>query len=87
MSKYERREAISVLESALWKLELEKLVGRQQSHKKLKSNESTPILVLNGESTKSSSRITCKADIVITNVLPFLGTICQEDYQIKTGLI
>lgn len=58
LEKYERREIISLLESALWKAKI---------------HEST----LMGDATvdREACRVNCGADIVISNVLPFLDPI------------
>ena len=57
------REGISLLELALWKAKLEEDNSVKRRTKKAK---------VDAESARKEKRITCGADIVIKNVLPFL---------------
>ena len=60
------KEGVTLLELALWKAKLgekEESAEEEKSKKKVK---------LDAESARKERRITCGADIVIKNVLPFL---------------
>mmetsp|Transcript_32012 Transcript_32012/g.64661 ORF Transcript_32012/g.64661 Transcript_32012/m.64661 type:complete len:83 (+) Transcript_32012:1-249(+) len=60
------KEALTVLELALWKAKLgEKEENAAEGRTKKKAK-------LDGESVRKEKRITCGADMVIKNVLPFL---------------
>jgi len=60
------KEAVTLLELALWKAKLgEKEENAAEGRTKKKAK-------LDGESVRKEKRITCGADMVIKNVLPFL---------------
>ena len=58
-------EGITMLELALWKANLEEKEDENAERRTKKAK-------IDGESNRNESRITCGADIVIKNVLPFL---------------
>eukprot|EP00985_Skeletonema_marinoi_P004391 scaffold1919_cov83-Skeletonema_marinoi.AAC.1 len=58
------KEAVTLLELALWKAKLDK--------KEENAEEKTKKAKLDGESVRKEKRVTCGADIVIKNILPFL---------------
>ena len=60
------KEGITLLELALWKDKL--LGGGEESFAEGRSKKAK----VDAESARKESRITCGADIVIKNVLPFL---------------
>ena len=59
------KEGITMLELALWKANLEEKEDENAERRTKKAK-------IDGESKRNESRITCGADIVIKNVLPFL---------------
>jgi hypothetical protein len=78
LAKYVRMEALSLLEQALWKAKIDgpKSVQRCEGRakKKLKIGKATSIEVYCvGPVDRKTCRINCGAEIVITNVLGFLG--------------
>jgi hypothetical protein len=70
LATYERLESVSLLELALWKVKIEECRSKRprldRSH-------------LDGVD-RQSCRIKSGADVVISNVLPFLDKVCREDY-------
>jgi hypothetical protein len=65
LAKYERMEAISLLEQALWKVKL---------------NKSAPKVDID-HIDRHSCRINCGSDAVISNAMPFLDKVDPEDYS------
>ena len=63
------KEAMALLELALWKTKLLDEEGMQcQAEEKMSQNAK-----IDKESTRTENRVTCGANIVIKNVLPFLA--------------
>jgi hypothetical protein len=63
------KEAITLLELALWKAKLLHEAGE----KKCNIDVVTKKVKINGEAARKEHRVTCGASIVIKNVLPFLA--------------
>eukprot|EP00985_Skeletonema_marinoi_P003032 scaffold1262_cov77-Skeletonema_marinoi.AAC.1 len=59
------REALTLLELALWKAKLDEKQENSEEGKTKKAK-------LDGESVRKEKRVTCGADTVIKNILPFL---------------
>jgi hypothetical protein len=81
---YERLESMSLLELALWKVKMD---GCKPANDDTGNEESGPkrprldISHLDGVD-RLSCRISSGANVVISNVLPFLDKICREDYYV-----
>jgi len=68
LSKYELLEATSLSEMALWKMQLELSAGNHDAHWPTLADTISD----GAKDLRLASRINCKADIVLPNVLPFL---------------
>jgi hypothetical protein len=86
LATYERLESVSLLELALWKVKIDSCKAAYDTDhergeectrrsKRLRLYRSH----LDGVD-RQSCRIKSGADIVISNVLPFLDNVCREDY-------
>jgi hypothetical protein len=84
LATYERLESVSLLELALWKVKIDSCKaaydtdherGEECRSKRPRLDRSH----LDGVD-RQSCRIKSGADVVISNVLPFLDTVCREDY-------
>jgi hypothetical protein len=84
LATYERLESMSLLELALWKVKMD---GCSAANDDTGNEESSPkrprldISHLDGVD-RQSYRISSGANVVISNVLPFLDKICREDYYV-----
>jgi hypothetical protein len=86
LATYERLEAISMLELALWKVKIEERKPVQNkehlddegSLEKLRLVESD--LSQEEGADRQSCRINSGVQVVISNVLPFLDKVCSDDY-------
>jgi hypothetical protein len=81
---YERMEVISLIEMAIWKMGLcEMNAGKNQdddhAQKKQKINELTAVNISAHRLERNACRVSCGFDIIIYNVLPFLGPITGDD--------
>ena len=78
LAKYEMLEVLSLLEEFLWSMKIDEAkstesdlsCGEARTKKKAKIHD---------DSNKQAYRINCGADIVISNVLPYLGEYSEED--------
>jgi hypothetical protein len=85
LATYERLESVSLLELALWKVKIysckaaydtdHERDGESSSSKRPRLHKAH----LDGVD-RQSCRINGGADVVISNVLPFLDKVCREDY-------
>jgi hypothetical protein len=86
LATYERLEAISLLELALWKVNIdERKAVQSNEHLDYEGSLKKLILVesdLGQEegADRQSCRIKSGAEVVILNVLPFLDKVCLDDY-------
>jgi hypothetical protein len=64
------KEAMTLLELALWKA---KLLNEADEKKKCNVDEVTKKAMIDAEAARKEDRVTCGASIVIKNVLPFLA--------------
>ena len=64
------KEAMMLLELALWKA---KLLKEGEEEKKCKVNVATKKVKIDAKASRKEHRVTCGANIVIKNVLPFLA--------------
>jgi hypothetical protein len=83
LATYERLEAMSLLELALWKVKIDgcKVASETDHEREEESSPKRPRLdksQLDGVD-RQSCRINSGADVVISNVLPFLDKVCRED--------
>jgi hypothetical protein len=86
LATYERLESVSLLELALWKVKIGSCKAAYETdHERGEECRSkSPRLDrshLDGVD-RQSCRIKSGADVVISNVLPFLDKVCREDYYI-----
>jgi hypothetical protein len=84
LATYERLEAMSLLELALWKVKMDGCKAANDDTGNEESNRKRPrldISHLDGVD-RQSCRINSGADAVISNVLPFLDILCREDYYV-----
>jgi hypothetical protein len=84
LATYERLEAMSLLELALWRVKIDerKPVQKQENQLDEEGSSKRPRLdksQLDGVD-RQSCRINGGAEVVISNVLPFLDDVCREDY-------
>jgi hypothetical protein len=92
LATYERLEAISLLELALWKVkiggrnpvqnkeeQIDEAVGTSTSLKNLTRLVESD-LSQEEVADRQSCRINSGVEVVISNVLPFLDTVCRDDY-------
>jgi hypothetical protein len=87
LATYERLEAISMLELALWKF---KINGRKPVEKEELGDEGTcslkrhRLVESNFSQEEAADRQSCRinsgAEVVISNVLPFLDKVCRDGY-------
>lgn len=68
LAKQERLESMSLLESLLWKMQIEK------------QKEQSAVQCIITEEEREYCRISCGADMVIPNVLPFLVSVDEKEY-------
>ena len=64
------KEAMVLLELAVWKAKLRQ--NEEEKHSVLDSTNKAKKIKLDVESARKGHRVTCGADIIIKNVLPFL---------------
>ena len=95
--KYERLEILSLLELLLWKLEIDKTLlllatATKESDvaslstmpgDRISTSASTSSNSSSSSSVKEISRVNCGADIVISNVLPFLDNVKFDESGIS----
>jgi hypothetical protein len=84
LETHERLEAISLLELALWIVKIDgcKVASETDHEREEESSPKRPRLdksQLDGVD-RQSCQINSGADVVISNVLPFLDKVCKEDY-------
>jgi hypothetical protein len=86
LATYERLESMSLLELALWNVKIDGCkVAYDTYHERAEG--STPTwsrldkFQLDGVH-RQNCRINSGADVVISNVLPFLDKVCREDYDV-----
>jgi hypothetical protein len=85
LATYERLESVSLLELALWKVKIDSCKpGYETDHRRdeASSHPKSPRFDkahLDGVD-RESCRINSGANVVISNVLPFLDKVCREDY-------
>jgi ankyrin repeat protein len=89
LATYERLEAISLLELALWKVKIDecKVASESDNEYDKESSPKRPRLdrsQLDGVD-RQSCRIYCRAHVVISNVLPFLDKVSRKDYTYCVG--
>eukprot|EP00980_Cylindrotheca_fusiformis_P027333 scaffold20012_cov179-Cylindrotheca_fusiformis.AAC.1 len=80
LAKYERLEALSLLELALWKCKIRELACEGQvegnARKKLKIDRARSIrFSLIDCHDRKSCRMNCGTEVIIPNILPFLGSL------------
>jgi hypothetical protein len=89
LATYERLESMSLLELALWRVKIrerkpvnqEEQLGEEGSLKKIRLVASD--LSQEEGVYRQSCRINSGAEVVISNVLPFLDEVCREDYYVE----
>jgi hypothetical protein len=89
LATYERLEAMSMLELALWKAKIDERkpvqnkeqLDDEDSLEKLRLVESD--LSQEEGDDRQSCRINSGVEVVISNVLPFLDKVCSDDYYIE----
>jgi hypothetical protein len=84
LATYERLESVSLLELALWQVKIDSCKATYETdHERGEECRSKrPRLDrshLDGVH-RQSCRIKSGADVVISNVIPFLDNVCREDY-------
>jgi hypothetical protein len=85
LATYERLESVSLLELALWQVKIDSCKAAYETdHQRdeASSHPNSPRLDkthLDGVD-QQSCRINSGADVVISNLLPFLDKLCREDY-------
>jgi hypothetical protein len=81
---YERLESVSLLELALWKVKIDSCKSLYETDHQRDGESSSKRLRLDKSHLDGVDRQICRinsgADVVISNVLPFLGKVCREDY-------
>jgi hypothetical protein len=86
LATFERLESMSLLELALWKIKMdgckfvydtdhERDEGSSPKRSRLDKLQSDGV-------DRQNCRINSGADVVISNVLPFLDKVCREDYDV-----
>lgn len=80
LASVERVESISLLEVALWQAKFDdyKVEGVKPFKRRRLEHASEAAI-----DDRKLCRINCGADVVIPNVLSFLGKICREDYTVS----
>lgn len=78
LAKYELREIAALLELALWKIKLqEELQQEEEEELTCETDEAQSVQVaaaaVDQKSRRRLCQVNCRADVVISNVLPFLG--------------
>jgi hypothetical protein len=87
LATYERLESVSLLELALWKVKIGSCKAAYETDHQQDEASSRPKSPRLDRShldgvDRQSCRIKSGADVVISNVLPFLDKVCREDYYI-----
>jgi hypothetical protein len=87
LATYERLESVSLLELALWKVKIDSCKAAYETDHQRDEASSRPKSPRFDKAhlvgvDRQSCRINGGADVVISNVLPFLDTVCREDYYI-----
>jgi hypothetical protein len=87
LATYERLEAMSLLELALWRVKIDERKPVQNKENQLDEEGSSKKLRLleadlrqEEDADRQSSRINSGAEVVISNVLPFLDKVCSDDF-------
>jgi hypothetical protein len=84
LATYERLESVSLLELALWKIKIESCKAAYETDHQRDEASSPKRLKLDtwhlDGVDRQSCRINSGADVVISNVLPFLDKVCREGY-------
>jgi hypothetical protein len=85
LATYERLESLSLLELALWQVKIDSCKAAYETDHQRDEASSRPKRPRLDKShldgvDRQSCRINCGADVVISNVLPFLDKVCREDY-------
>jgi hypothetical protein len=84
LATYERLESLSLLELALWKVKIDGCKAAYDADHERDKESKRPRLDkshLDGVD-RGSCRINCGADVVMSNVLPFLDNVSRVDYYI-----
>jgi hypothetical protein len=85
LATYERLESVSLLQLALWQVKIDSCKAAYETDHQRDEASSRPKIPrldkahLDGVD-RQSCRINSGADVVISNVLPFLDKVCREDY-------
>jgi hypothetical protein len=87
LATYERLESVSLLELALWKVKIDSCkaayeTGHQRDEASSRPNSPRLDKAHLDGVDRQSCLINSGADVVISNVLPFLDKVCREDYYI-----
>eukprot|EP00980_Cylindrotheca_fusiformis_P017938 scaffold5698_cov73-Cylindrotheca_fusiformis.AAC.1 len=82
LATVERFESISLLEMALWQARMEESMGdKELPHKGESITLKRPRLIMGiDRDHRHNGRINSGANVVIPNVLPFLGKVLMEDF-------
>ena len=72
LSKYERLEALSLLEEFLWSMEMDKALSSQRASPKSPKRQKVDCASADNPRSRQICRVNCGAGIVIPNILPFL---------------
>eukprot|EP00980_Cylindrotheca_fusiformis_P027334 scaffold20012_cov179-Cylindrotheca_fusiformis.AAC.2 len=89
LAKYARQEALSLLELALWKCKIHDLIcergieGRAQKKLKIDRARSIRFFLIDCHD-RESCRINCGTEVIIPNILPFLGLLRNQVMLINT---
>jgi hypothetical protein len=84
LATYERLESVSLLELALWQVKIDSCKALYETDHQ-RDEASSPKRPRLDKShlvgvDRQSCRINSGADVVMSNVLPFLDKVCREDY-------
>jgi hypothetical protein len=86
LATYERLESMSLLELALWKVKIDGCGAAHDTDHEWEKENSFKRPRLDNFNIYGDDRQSCRifsgADVVISNVLPFLDEVCIEDYEL-----
>ena len=78
LAKYERFEVLSLLEEFLWSMKIDEAKSTESNLSRGEKRRKKKAKILD-DSNKQAYRINSGADIVLSNVLPYLGEYYEED--------
>jgi hypothetical protein len=86
LATYERLEAMSLLELALWRVKIDERKPVQNKEHLDDEGSLKPLRLVESDlsqeecADRQSCRINSRVEVVISNVLPFLDKVCSDDY-------